>query len=273
MCAPETISTVRKNLQNRRDLLTAAATATAALALSVRNSEADGPKTPKRRIVDLTHPLTPDFPTYAGVSTFGIEKISKFGEVGWNQNRWTLHEHTGTHLDAPVHRSADGAAADQIDPSEFVLPLVVVDIRARAAENSDAEVTPDDLKKWESKNGRIPRGACVAMNSGWDQHVKTKRFRNADDKGAMHFPGFHEESAAFLLKERAALALAVDTLSIDIGPTKSFPTHTRWLPAGRWAIECVANLDKVPLKGADLFVGMPKIAGATGGPCRVLAMV
>lgn len=46
-----------------------------------------------------------------------------------------------------------------------------------------------------------------------------------------------------------------------------------WLPSGRWGLESVANLDKVPPRGATLVVGAPKIKGATGGPTRVMALI
>jgi kynurenine formamidase len=46
-----------------------------------------------------------------------------------------------------------------------------------------------------------------------------------------------------------------------------------WLPSGRWGLECVAGLDKVPANGATLVVGIPKVKGATGGPTRLMALV
>jgi kynurenine formamidase len=89
----------------------------------------------------------------------------------------------------------------------------------------------------------------------------------------MHFPGIHPAAAAWLLKERNVTGLAVDTLSLDHGPSKDFKTHALWLPAGRWGLENVANLDKVPPSGATLVAGVPKVEGATGAPARILALV
>jgi len=270
MCSPATLETVQRNLENRRGFCSSLAAATAAIAMPPLPAQAGDSGRP-RYVVDLTHPLTSDFPTYRGDSTFALSSVADFVESSWNHRRWEVFEHTGTHLDAPIHRSSDGATADQIDPSEFLLPLVVLDIKDRAAHQPDAVITPEDVHRWKNEHGPVPRGACVAMNSGWAAHVRTPRFRGADDEGTLHFPGFHDETAALLLDQRDVLALAVDTLSIDIGPSREFPVHTRWLPAGRWALECLANLDDVPPHGAQLFVGIPKVAGATGGPCRVLA--
>jgi kynurenine formamidase len=89
----------------------------------------------------------------------------------------------------------------------------------------------------------------------------------------LHFPGFHPEAADWLLRERRIAGIAVDTLSLDYGASRDFKTHYAWLPSGRWGLECVANLNRVPPRGATLVVGAPKIRGATGGPTRLLALV
>jgi kynurenine formamidase len=87
------------------------------------------------------------------------------------------------------------------------------------------------------------------------------------------FTGFAPQAAEWLLKERKVAGLAVDTLSLDHGPSKDFKTHYLWLPAGRWGLEYVANLDKVPASGATIVVGIAKVKDATGGPARLIALV
>jgi kynurenine formamidase len=112
------------------------------------------------------------------------------------------------------------------------------------------------------------------MNSGWAAKAQdAAAFRNADAEGKMHFPGFHKEATDYLMAERSAAGIAVDTLSLDHGPSPDFAVHYSWLPAGRWGLECVANLDDLPASGATLMVGHPKIVGSTGGPCRLFALV
>ncbi|MCV0429378.1 MAG: cyclase family protein, partial [Roseibium sp.] len=111
------------------------------------------------------------------------------------------------------------------------------------------------------------------MNSGWTAHVDTDKFRNADDDGVMHFPGFHVEAVQMLMEDADVVGIAVDSLSLDYGQSKDFATHYAWLPSNRWGIECIANLDALPPLGATLIVGAPKFRGGTGGPSRVMAMV
>jgi kynurenine formamidase len=222
------------------------------------------------KVVDLTHTISPNFPTYFGKPQLEVEVMFDLKKDGFNVRRWHLVEHTGTHMDAPFHFS-DKLSADKLPVETLVAPLCVINIAERAKSDPDTQVTPDDVKAWESKNGAIPDGACIAMNSGWSDHVATDKFRNADDKG-MHFPGFHPDATAMLL-EKNIVGIAVDTLSLDYGQSKDFKTHYMWLPANRWGLEAVANLGNVPEKGATIVVGSPKIEGATGGPSRVFALM
>ena len=124
-----------------------------------------------------------------------------------------------------------------------------------------------------SAHGDIPAGACVAMHSGWSGKVGGDGFRNADAEGKQHYPGFHPEATQMLIEGGAAGSIAVDTLSLDHGASTTFDVHYQWLPSGRFGIENIANLDKVPAAGATLVVGAPKIRGGTGGPARIFAMV
>jgi kynurenine formamidase len=223
------------------------------------------------RTVDLTHTLGDDFPTYFGKPQLEIEPMFTYAKEKLNINKWHIVEHTGTHMDAPLHFSADQNSADKIPVEQLVVPIAVVNIAARAERSADAQVTPDDLKAWEARNGQIPDGACVAMLSGWDARASGPEFRNAD--GVMHFPGFHIEAAQYLMGERGAVGIAVDTLSLDYGRSADFATHYAWLPTNRWGLEAVAKLAELPPTGATLVAGGPKIKGATGGPSRVLALL
>ena len=273
MCVPGCHAAVHSRL-DRRGLFKAGAAALAAgtLASAATPSRAAGLRV-FNRVVDLTHTLTPDFPTYLPDWALGIEQTTTFAENGFNTRRYTLTEHSGTHVDAPIHFTADGATLDEIPLEDLVLPLVVVDVKAQAASNPDYQLTPEDLMAWEAKHGRIPDGACVAMNSGWAEKAPGEGFANKDAEGVMHFPGFHVDSADMLMSDRGALGIASDTLSLDHGASQTFDTHYAWLPSGRWGVECIAGLDDVPPAGATLVAAAPKIGGATGMNSRLIALV
>ncbi len=275
MCVPGCIESVHRRLGRRSFVrgtglaLIAGASASLAPAPRVRAAE---PRS-FTRVVDLTHAMGPDFPTYDGGSNLALETIVTLAKDGYNMYRWHLVEHTGTHMDAPIHFGDGVQSAAEIPVENLVVPLAVVDIRAKAADDPDAQLTPDDLKAFEAAHGPIADGACVAMLSGWSDKVSGPEFRNADADGVMHFPGFHVEAAQFLMSERNAIGIAVDTLSLDHGRSADFATHYAWLPSNRWGLEAVANLAELPPTGATLVVGGPKIKGATGGPSRVLALL
>lgn len=273
MCPPGCQEAIRH--LGRRSLFKAAGAtlaAGAAASLPLRPVRAATAAGPFSRVVDLTHPLTEDFPTYFGEPQVSVEILTRFEQDGLNMKRWSIVEHTGTHMDAPLHFSADGQSADEVPVDRLVVPLAVVDIAARAEENADAQLTPDDLRAWESTHGPLPEGGCVAMHSGWDRHLRSAHFRNVDDKGTLHFPGFHPEAAEMLM-ERDIAGIAVDTLSLDYGASADFAVHRSWLPSNRWGLEGVASLGGLPPSGATIVVGGPKIVGATGGPCRIFALV
>lgn len=224
------------------------------------------------RVVDLTHTLTPTFPTFEGWRAIQVKPVSRLDMDGYNINHWSLEEHVGTHLDAPSHMSPH-RAADEIRAEELVGTLAVVDIRERAAQNADTLLTAEDLQGWERTYGTLPEGGVVALYSGWDLYVNSLRYRNADTRGLMHFPSFDVSAVEYLIHHSSVKGIIVDTLSIDIGTTHDYPVHRAWLGADRWAVECAANLGEVPPVGATVVVGAAKIQGATGGPCRVVALV
>jgi kynurenine formamidase len=227
-----------------------------------------------RAVVDLTHTMSADFPTFDGKPGLELRKLRDFKKDGYNLNRWDISEHAGTHLDAPIHFAEAGITAEKISVSGLVVPLAVVNVTSKASKNPDYQVSLADIAAWERRHGRLPDNCCVAMHSGWARHVSNpERFVGRDSKGVMHFPGFGAEVAEWLLTRRKVVGLAVDTLSLDHGPTKDFKTHLLWLPSGRWGLENVANLDKVPARGATLVVGLAKVKGATGGPARLLALI
>ncbi|NSX54395.1 cyclase family protein [Parasulfitobacter algicola] len=270
MCDVCVMNSVKERMLSRRSFFAAGAAATAAVATAnTTPAMAAG----HASVVDMTHVLDAEFPTFFGVPGISYDPGATFAENGYNLFNLTINEHTGTHVDAPLHFSADGQSVDEIPVENLICPLCVIHIHAKAADDPDAQVTPDDLNAWISTNGPIPDGACVAMHSGWSEKVATPAYRGVDDAGTMHFPGFHIEATQMLLEETNSVAMAVDSLSLDHGPSGDFATHYAWLPAGRYGIENLAGLGNVPAAGATLIVGAPKIGGGTGGPARIFAMV
>jgi kynurenine formamidase len=223
------------------------------------------------RVVDLTHNFDETFPTFDGKPGMAREWAVKIAESGYQIWKLTIFEHSGTHIDAPMHFSADGASVDELPVEQFVAPLCVVDISAKAKEEANAVVEPADIEAWVSANKDIPQGACVAMHSGWAAKVGSPDYRNTPD-GAFAFPGF-SKAATDMLADMGAASIGVDTLSLDPGNSQDFAVHNSWLPGGRFGIENLAGLDQLPAAGATIFIGAPKIRDGTGGLARVIAVL
>ncbi|NTW77771.1 MAG: hypothetical protein HGB33_08415 [Syntrophaceae bacterium] len=136
------------------------------------------------------------------------------------------------------------------------------------------------MKNWEKKYGWIPKGAWVIMYTGIGTqfYPDPKRVLGTDKKGLsaltdLSFPAFSRESAEFLTKERDIKGIALDTPSIDYGKSQEFRVYRIVCGADKLALENIANLDKLPAKGAMLYVIPMAIKGATGAPARVFAIL
>jgi kynurenine formamidase len=270
MCHACVIENVKSGMLSRRDLFrSAAAVGIAAGAtglMSARPAMAQA-----SRVVDLTHAYDGSFPTYDGNPGIIFDPAVKFEGNGYQLWKLTIFEHTGTHIDAPLHFSADGTSVDELPVETLVCPLCVVDIKAKAMEDANAMVEPADIEAWVSANGDLPAGACVAMNSGWGAKIGDPSYRNTAD-GKLAFPGF-SKAATDMLAGLNVACIGVDTLSLDPGNSADFAVHFSWLPGGRYGIENLANLEGLPAAGATVVVGAPTHKGGTGGPARVLALV
>jgi len=227
-------------------------------------------------IIDLTHTLDKDFPfiPVPGVTfAFSLEPIATIERNGVAANAWKIHEHIGTQIDAPSHFAAGGHGMQALTAEQLIVPLVVIDFRREGAVNRDAALQVDHLKAWEGKHGRIPKGAVVALYTGWDRRIGDASYIGLDEKHVKHFPGFSAEAVTFLVKERDIWGVAVDTLSFDPGLDDTYAAHRALLGAGKWALEALANLRRLPPTGATAFIGAPKVRDATGGLARVIALV
>jgi kynurenine formamidase len=274
MCVPGTVEAVREResgVTRRAALAGGGAAALTALLPGAAEAQRRRRRRGRRRVVDLTHTFRAGFPIYTGDEP-ARRTLVTIPNDGFYAQQWTFGEHSGTHMDAPGHFTTGGRLTPQLRPEELVLPIVVIDVARRARRDPDTVVPPDDLRRFERRHGRIPRGALVAMNSGWDAKVgDDDAFKGTDAGGAYHFPGFGAEAAEFLLDERRAAAIGVDTISLDHGPSTTFAVHVSWLGADNYGLEGLANLGDLPPRGATAIVGVIPWEEGSGGPARVLA--
>ena len=278
MCAPSVIQTALAGL-SRRELLQVAAGWVAGTASAPPALKADEEPAVRSiglsKVIDLTHTLSPKFPIIPipgltfPIKITAIATLEKFGVA---VNKWELMDHNGTHIDAPCHFIAESQTVEQLPVRNLIVPAAVIDISGRAKRDADSAVTIDDVKAWEKKHGRLPKGSAVLMYSGWDVKAHDPQdYLGTDKSNTLHFPGFAEETCQFLVTERDIAGIGVDTISLDIGPSKEFKAHKALLRGNKWGLECVANLSRIPPSGATVFVGATKVEGSSGAPARLIA--
>jgi kynurenine formamidase len=258
----------------RRTLLRAGAAVAGGAAIVAGGSATPATAFPKRarRTADLTHRLVRTFPSFFGPQVVFDEVVNDFPTSGFFSKRWTLEEHIGTHIDTPGHFDEGNSLVDQIGPENLVAPVVVIDITAKAAEDPNAVVTPDDLVAFERRHGRIPDRALVCMNSGWAAKVDDgDAFRGGAGFPDLNFPGFSIDATDWLVAKRDPVGIGLDTMSLDPGNSADFAVHVEFLASGRYGIESMANLDRIPPRSALAFVGPVPWEDGSGSPCRVIA--
>jgi kynurenine formamidase len=229
-----------------------------------------------KAIVDLTHTVGPNTPNYEATTkpVFHARTISTVQKGGYFAREISLPEHFGTHIDAPAHFAQGLWTVDQIPAERLIAPLAVIDVRQEVSRNSDYQVGVDDIANWEKSHGHLPQGAVVIARTGWESRWNTaQQYRNPDAKGVLHFPGYSQEAARFLVEGRNTIGLGIDTLSIDYGPSQDYPVHKYTLSHSLYHLENVANLDSVPDSGATVVVAPMKLEGGSGGPVRILALI
>ncbi|KPK14694.1 MAG: cyclase [Myxococcales bacterium SG8_38] len=185
-------------------------------------------------------------------------------------------EHGGTHLDAPIHFAEGQDTTDEIPLQRLIAPGVVIDMTDAAAVDRDALLTVEHIEAFEGLHGAITPGTIVLVHTGWSRHWPNAERYLGDatpgDASNLHFPGISEEAAHALVARQVA-AVGIDTASLDHGPSKDFLAHRALMEAGIPGFENVAHLHGVPSRGAEIIALPMKIAGGSGGPLRIVAVL
>ncbi|GID27546.1 cyclase family protein [Paractinoplanes brasiliensis] len=238
-------------------------------------------------VVDLTAPLSSETPIlklpppFADTITFGLEEISRYDDRGpaWYWNNIHTGEHTGTHLDAPVHwvTAKDGEDVSQIAPPKLVGPAAVIDVSGRVTADPDFLLEVEHVREWEAQHGPLPEGGWLLVRTGWDARSNDQAaFLNADDTGP-HTPGISVACAKWLAEEAPVIGVGVETVGTDAGQAygfdPAFPCHSYVLGAGKYGLTQLQNLATLPPSGAVVIAAPLPIVGGSGSPARVLALV
>jgi kynurenine formamidase len=202
-------------------------------------------------------------------------QLNTYDKAGFSNEVWVFGCDLGTHTDSPAHFFPEGRTiTDLRAEGELVSPGVVIDVADKCRADPDYLLSVADLESWEESRGtEIPRRAFVCMRTGWSlKFSDEKAYLNQDRDGRMHFPGFGEEAARWLLEHREVVGIGIDTLSLDRGISEKFEVHQLVLGRGKYQVENLNLSDERVSTG--LFCVLPfKVHGAQEAMSRVIAML
>ncbi len=225
------------------------------------------------KVIDLSQPMYEGMPYWPGGVPFKMERLVDYDSGGYQLHKFSMGENTGTHIDAPSHFIKGNQSIDKIPLNKLVVPIVLINIQKQSRANSDYQLKVSDIKDWETKNGEIPCGSLVVLNTGWHKKFNNpEQYINMDKDKVMHFPGYSPDAAKLLLKRNVA-GIGIDTLSLDFGKSTNFATHVLMLKANKFQIENMANLDALPGKGATAVIGVLPVKGGSQAQARIFAFL
>ncbi|MFB2876225.1 cyclase family protein [Floridanema aerugineum] len=236
-------------------------------------------KTPQKtikysQVIHLSHIIDTNIPQWPGDPPVELETVAELAKDGYYLRRFSLGEHSATHINSPLSFHSSGIGIEQYLASSLVKSAVVIDISHQAKINPDYLLTINDIWDWEQRNGKIPADSIVLVYTGWQEKwLDSHQFLNPDSAGVMHFPGISKEAVLFLLKERAISGLGIDTHGVDSGQDTTFTVNSLMLETPRIVLENLTNLEQLPATGTTLVIGILRLKNGSGSPAAVLAFL
>lgn len=227
------------------------------------------------KIIDLTHELHAEIPTWDGSCGFQKSLTADYTDfltpTQFQIQSLTMRAGIGTHMDAPCHCIRGGKGIADIALTELFLPLIVLDVSAKA--HAEYLIDIHDILAFEKIHGTIPPQSLVIGYTGWSRYWNDPiHYRNADENEQVHFPSF-DEKAAEILFDRGISGIGIDTLSPDLGIDGYFPVHQLFLGNGKYLIENIANAHLLPPVGAYGIVLPIKISEGAEAPVRFIGFI
>lgn len=210
-------------------------------------------------LIDLSHTVEDGIVTYRGLPAPVIcdflsrQESQKHYEDGteFHIGRIDMVANTGTYVDAPFHRFADGKDLSQ-------LPLTsLADLSSMVVRTDDRRIDATAF------HGLDVEGKAVLVNTDWSRHWNTERYFDSHP--------FLTEDAAIALRERGARLVGIDSLNIDDTDDGRRPVHTTLLGADIPIVEHMTNLSLLPESGSRFFAVPVKVKAFGTFPVRAFA--
>ncbi len=211
--------------------------------------------------LDLSHSITDGMITYPGLpSPIICDFLSRTASreryapgVEFHIGKIEMVANTGTYIDAPFHRYADGKDLAAL-PLESLADLDAVVVDARGGSGGIGAEAFDRIEV---------RGKAVLVCTGWDAHWATPRYLSGHP--------FLTHDAATRLVERGATLVGIDSLNIDDMQDLARPVHSTLLGADIPIVEHLCNLGPLPARGFRFSAVPTKVVGFGSWPVRAFA--
>jgi arylformamidase len=215
------------------------------------------------RLVDLSHVVEHGLITYKGLPapiicdflSRGESRSHYSGGTEFQIGKIEMVANTGTYLDSPFHRYADGKDLSELD----LTSLACLDGRLIRAGRAERAIGAAGFA------GTDLRGKAVLVHSGWDRHWRTDQYFEGH-------PFLTRDAADFLAKAGAAL-VGIDSYNIDDTDDGSRPVHSILLRAGIPIVEHLRGLEQLPDEGFRFFAVPVKVKEFGTFPVRAFAAV
>lgn len=223
-------------------------------------------------LVDLTLELYDGLQTYASHPPVSIEEHSTFENSkshydhpaeGFESRLLSFSDHSGTHVDAPVHFIKGGESAADMDVGRLIGPAYLIDVSQ--TKRPQEPVTRELLDEGERRQG-------ISVGSGDIVLVRTR-------EGTWGDASFFEEKAfaksgGEWLTHRGVAGVGLDLPNLDINDNMKREAHMEVLGANIYVVENLVNLDQLPKDRAFTFLGIPlKLKNGTASPIRAVALL
>ncbi len=220
-------------------------------------------------VIDLTHTITPQTPTFDGGCGFHLATTIDYRECTepnlFRVQKIDMRAGIGTHIDAPAHCIEGGKTIESLELDDLVTACVVIHVDTGGSDTF--KIQPDIVGEFEKIHGQIEPHAFVIFHTGWDAHWDVPEKYLNDHKS----PSIDVRTAELLLS-RNIVGIGIDTLSADSGAS-DFPVHRAVLGVGKYLVENIANAGQLPPVGAQSVILPMKIGDATEAPVRIIAFV
>jgi len=214
------------------------------------------------KILDLSQPVFADCPNCPGHPAVEANLIARHPTDGWHMELLSLASHTGSHLDAPLHKIEGGKAIDDFPLETFVGQAVIADLRNSLTDQ------PIGASLLETTLPAEISDKIVLLATGWGHR------RAASDEWHFHSPYLAPDGAAWLVQQQAR-AVGIDHYSIGGSGDDNARTHEILLGAEMWIVEDLAFPDEIfVIPQPFQFWSMPiNFRGFSGSFCRPVVVL